>query len=279
MAWPTAASSIGGIAVSEDGAVYVTAASGGTFASPTFTGTVTIGDGSAASATLASNLSGSNDPNVVFGQANIQLNITGSAVAYYIGSTAFNVGSAVGLGWASTSAPAGNHDTAMWRASANSILFNGSATAATTTARTEINKAVTTFTNAVAKATFTITVPNAAHSATIEVEVTGSLGAGGAIGANEASATNSYKISIARTAGVNAVAAISAAYGAAASAVAGAATVTCTAAMSAVSGAVGATNTFTVDVTISRSGGSSDNHTCLCYAKLMNANVTGVTIA
>jgi hypothetical protein len=49
--------------------------------------------------------------------------------------------------------------------------------------------------------------------------------------------------------------------------------------MSAVSGAVGASNSFTVDVTISRSGGSSDNHTCLCYAKLLNANVTGITIA
>jgi hypothetical protein len=152
-------------------------------------------------------------------------------------------------------------------------------TAATTTARTEINKAVTAFTNAVAKATFTVTVPNAAHNATLEVRVQGALGAGGAIGAGEAMATNTYVIGIVRTAGVATVATATAAFGAVAVAVAGAATVTATAAVSAMSGAVGATQTFTIDVTISRSGGSSDNHTCLVYGKLLNANATGITIA
>jgi hypothetical protein len=168
-------------------------------------------------------------------------------------------------------------DTIMSRAAANSFQFGGST--ATTTARTELNKSVTAITDAALTAVLTITIPNAAHSASLLVRVTGSLGAGGAIGANEATATNSYIISLTRTAGVNATAAISAAFGAAATAVAGAATVTCTAAMSAVAGAVGASNTFTVNVTISRSAGSSTNHTCLVYAQLMNANVTGVTIA
>jgi hypothetical protein len=173
-----------------------------------------------------------------------------------------------------------SNDTFISRATANSLQFGGASGAtAAATSRTEINKAVGSFTNAAAKATFTITVPNAAHSASFLVRVTGSLGAGGAIGANEATATNSYVVAVTRTSGVNATVAISAAFGAAATAVAGAATVTCVAAMSAVTGAVGATNTFTVDVTISRSGGSSDNHTCLCYAQLLNANSTGVTIA
>jgi hypothetical protein len=78
---------------------------------------------------------------------------------------------------------------------------------------------------------------------------------------------------------VNAVAVASTAYGSATSSVAGAATCTITAAVSAISGAVGASNTFTVDVTISRGSGSSTNHTCLALVELLNANATGITVA
>ena len=161
--------------------------------------------------------------------------------------------------------------------SANSVRFNNAAT--TTTARTEINKAVTAFTDGVAKTALTFTIPNAAHSASYLVRVTGSIGAGGAIGANEASATNAYEVTLTRTAGVNAVGGISAAFGASAAAVAGATTVTCTAGLGAVGGAVGATNTITLDVTITKGGGASDNHTLVCTASLLNANATGVTVA
>lgn len=168
-------------------------------------------------------------------------------------------------------------DTFLSRTGANSILFGGSS--ATTTSRTEINKAVTAFSNGVAKATFTVTVPNAAHNATLKFTVLGALGAGGAIGAGEAMATNTYMIGIVRTAGVATVATATAASNAVAVAVAGAATVTATAAVSAISGAVGATQTFTIDVTITRSGGSSDNHTAMCYGELLNANASGITIA
>ena len=171
-------------------------------------------------------------------------------------------------------------DAHMFRAGQNSIQFGSSVpVAGAATTRTELNKAVASITDATPTSVLTITIPNAAHSASIRIRVTGSLGAGGAIGANEASATNEYIITICRTAGVNAVAQISSAFGAAAAAVAGADTVTCTAAMSAVSGAVGASNSFTVNVTITKSGGSSTNHTCLVYAQLMNANATGITIA
>ena len=164
---------------------------------------------------------------------------------------------------------------------ANAIVFSGAtAGAGVVTSRTEINKAVTAFTDAVAKATFTVTVPNAAHSATLQVQFAASMGAGGAIGANEATGTISYDFAIARTAGVATVITASVAYGSAVSAVAGADTLTVTAAASAVGGANSATQTFTIDVTISKVGiGAEDNHTCLCYAKLMNANATGVTIA
>lgn len=140
-------------------------------------------------------------------------------------------------------------------------------------------KATASIGNAAATTVATITIPNAAHSATIRFTVVGSLGAGGAIGANEASAANSYYVTVTRTAGVNAVAAISSAFGAAASAVAGAATVTAAVTVAAVSGAVGATNTFPVQVTVARSGGSSTNHTAVVFAEVLNANAVGVSIA
>ena len=75
------------------------------------------------------------------------------------------------------------------------------------------------------------------------------------------------------------VAAISAAFGTAASNVAGAGTVTVTGDLSTISGAVGASNTFTIRVTITKSGGSSANHTCTLVAEILNANATGVSIA
>lgn len=187
-----------------------------------------------------------------------------------------------GYGWSSTS-NAGNPsvDAAQFRGGPNQIVYHGSASGGggTVTSRAEINKPVTGFTDGVAKAVLTVTIPNEAHSAVLEVEVLGMLGAGGAIGAGEAVATNSYKFVITRTAGVNAVVAPSSAFGAAADAVAGATTATCTAADSAISGTTSATNTFTVDVTITKGGGSSANHTALIYAKLMNNAASGITIA
>lgn len=141
-------------------------------------------------------------------------------------------------------------------------------------------KATASIANNVATAVLTITVPNADHSSRIRVTLCGSLGAGGAVSAKESSAAVSYDIVIARTTGSNAVAAISSAYGAAGPAsVAGAANITVTAAMSAVSGAVGAVNTFTLNATLARSGGSSDNHTCIVDAEVHNAVATGITFS
>jgi len=189
-----------------------------------------------------------------------------------------------GFGWCSTTSSAGTVDSVISRAgAANSVIFGGSASVvmqAAATSRTEINKTVTAFTDAVAKATFTVTIPNGNHTATLEFEFTGFLGAGGAIGVNEAAASTSVKVIVTRTTGLNAVAsAVSAAFGAVAANVAGANTVTVVAAVSAIAGAAGATNTFTLDVTIDSNAGASANHVCLCYAKLMNANASGVTIS
>lgn len=243
---------------------------GETYNNPIFTGQSTFADGTSAAPSIIGTSGGattgfhfaSGVPSVaVNGSIHTQFAAAGLQLA---------TDKIVGWGFGASASLA--------RAGANSIIF-GAGTTATTTSRTEINKAVTAFTDAAAKTVFTVTVPNAAHHAVLEVEIQGALGAGGAIGAGEAMATNTYKIAIVRTAGVATVATASAATHAVAVAVAGAATVTATAAVSAMSGAVGATQTFTIDVTITKSGGSSDNHTCLAYAKLMNANATGITIA
>ncbi len=143
----------------------------------------------------------------------------------------------------------------------------------------KIQKSVAAIADATLTTILTITIPNAAHSATIRVSQVGSIGAGGAIGANEASASNSYYVTVTRTAGVNATAAISAAFGAAATAVAGATTVTSVVTLAAVVGAVGASNTIPIQVTITKAGGASANHTCQVISEVLNANATGITVA
>lgn len=253
-----------------------------TINSPTFTGPITIsansagfadGTAGAPSIPFASDADGTGTGFYRGGANQIWAAVNGVAhmrmvSGFGITAMAFSMESSIGSG----------PDVYIARAAANSVQF-GSANS-TATARTEINKLVPTIANNVATATFTVTIPNGAHSASLRVRLKGSLGAGGAIGANEASASIAYDVCFARTAGVNAVAAISTAYGSSGSAaVAGAATCTVTGAVSTVSGAVGATNTFTVNVTVARGSGTSDNHTCFAYGELINDNASGVTIA
>jgi hypothetical protein len=143
----------------------------------------------------------------------------------------------------------------------------------------KLTKQVASIADNTATAVLTVTVPNGAHSGRLRITLTGSLGAGGAVGANEATGCVTYDFTIARVAGANAVVTASTAFGSATCGVAGADTITVTAAASAVSGAVGAANTFTVQVKIARGSGSSANHTCLVVAEIANANASGITIA
>lgn len=146
--------------------------------------------------------------------------------------------------------------------------------------QTEITKAVTAFTDTVAKDVFTVTVPNAAHAAVIEIDAVGVMGAGGAIGAGESSRNVKYQVVLARTAGVATVATVSSAIGGAAATVAGASAITSVVAtVSAMTGAVGATQTFTILFAITKAAGAGDNHTLVASAKVLNQNATGVTIA
>lgn len=157
--------------------------------------------------------------------------------------------------------------------------LNIGAAAGAATSASKIVKAVSAIADNVATTVLTITVPNSAQSATVRVCAVGALGAGGAIGAYEANASNSYDITVVRTAGVNAVADISTAYGVNAANVAGAATCTAALTVASVVGAVGASNSFPVQITIVKSGGASDNHTAVLVAEVLNAVSSGVTIA
>lgn len=191
---------------------------------------------------------------------------------FRVGGGAVTTPDPIGLG-TSTAAI----DNWLVRAGANNLRWGQST--GTATARTEINKAIASIPDNTATATITVTVPNAAHAASLKVTLIGTLGAGGAIGAGEATGTISYDIAIARTAGVATVATLSSGYGSATSAVSGAATITVTGAVSSLTGANDATQTFTVNITIARGSGSSTNHTALVYGRLMNANASGITLS
>lgn len=142
-----------------------------------------------------------------------------------------------------------------------------------------VSKLKTAIADATATTVFTVTVPNQACAAGIFIEVLGSLGAGGAIGAFEVNSSSSYVMSVSRTAGVSAVIATSSQLGVASAAVAGATTLTATVAASAVTGAVGVLETFTIQVTLTKGGGASAAHQCILEATVINATAAGITIA
>lgn len=248
-------------------------AASSTINNPTFTGTAGFGDGAAATPSIywTSDSDGSGTGFYRQSANSISAAINGTQM-HVFSNNAFQVLSnsgAIGLGTSS--------DAVLTYIGANTVRWAGGF-GTTATSRTEINKTVTAFSNNVAKTVFTVSIPAASHAASIEIQVRGSLGAGGAVGAMEASASNKYVITVTKVTGVLATAAISSAYGAAATAVGGAATVTAVATLTAMTGTTGA-NTFDIQVTIARSGGSSDNHTCTAHAMLINELATGITIS
>ena len=156
-------------------------------------------------------------------------------------------------------------------------LLAAGVTTGTQTVQT-IHKTTTAIPDATVTAVATVTIPNAAHSASIRVFLTGYLGAGGAVGANEASGTVGYDIAISRTAGVDTAKTVSAVYGSATATVTGGATITVLVDTSALTGASGATQTFTIQVTITRGSGSSTNHVARTAIQIINHNATGITV-
>lgn len=146
--------------------------------------------------------------------------------------------------------------------------------------KVELTKAVTGLTDTTATDVFTVTVPNAQHTASLIINALGVMGAGGAVGAGETSKLAQYQVVVTRTAGLAAVATVSAAVGGVQSKVAGAdnitsVVVTC----SAMTGANSAKQTFTVKVAITKAAGAADNHTLVAAASLLNQKGSGITIA
>lgn len=140
-------------------------------------------------------------------------------------------------------------------------------------------KVVTGLLDTVATAVLTITVPNAQHAAIVDLEFCAILGAGGAIGAGEATRISKYQLILARTAGVNLVATLTAAIGGAEAHVAGATSIaTAVATLQAVAGAVGVANTVAILLAITKTGGASTNHVAVVRYNILGQNA-GVTIA
>lgn len=142
-----------------------------------------------------------------------------------------------------------------------------------------VNKATTGLTDTTATDIFTVTVPNAKHTAAFEVDVLGVMGAGGAVGAGETSRLSKYQLVVTRTAGLAAVVTVSSAIGGVQSKVAGAdnitsVVVTC----SAMVGANSAAQTFTVKAAITKAAGAADNHTAVSSIRSLNQNATGITV-
>jgi hypothetical protein len=135
-------------------------------------------------------------------------------------------------------------------------------------------KATTAIADATPTAIATVTVPNGNHSAVIRVLVAATLTGADAY---ESTRVVEYQVVLARTTGANVVPAISAALGGQIATVAAGATLTTALTLSSVTGAVGATNTFTILVT--NTGSVAQVSKVVAHIELINMEATGVTIA
>lgn len=225
-----------------------------------------------------------NDGRCNFGAAGAPTNaVTGAGFAgigsLYVnistGDQYYNTGTKASPTWSAYSLGATTNVQAT-----TSVSVGGTGVAGAAAVQTEKTKAVTAFSDTVAKATFTVTVPNAKHAAALEVTVLAALGAGGTIGAGEGTFASKYLMALARTAGVNVVVGVDAVHADIEAHVAGGDSVaSAVVTASAITGAVGASNTFTINVAITKAGGASDNHTAVVSVRVINQNATGVTIA
>lgn len=125
---------------------------------------------------------------------------------------------------------------------------------------------------------FTLTIPNLAQAAMAKITCIGSLGAGGAVGANESSHSLSVDIAITRTPGLTLVVTPSTTYGSAVSSVAGADNAILAFDFTDIIGALSAPQTLTLRANVTASGGLSDNHTAMMYVELINQNGSSITI-
>lgn len=117
-----------------------------------------------------------------------------------------------------------------------------------------------------------VTIPNAIMGAAIGFTVLGTLGDG------DSSESSYWTAAFSRIAGANAKIAISAKGNNAATAGA-TANAAVTLSNTAVSGAVGAVNTFQMQIKVARSAGTSTNHVVVADIMLLNGFASGITVA
>ena len=139
-------------------------------------------------------------------------------------------------------------------------------------------KTITGLANNVFANILTFTIPNSASGALIEVSLTGSLGAGGAIGQYEATTGKQILVAITRTPGLSTDATHFLTNNALDARVVGAGTIAFTTQLSAISGLNSATQTFTLQARITRGAGSSDNHIVSVATRLISPLLTNITV-
>jgi hypothetical protein len=153
------------------------------------------------------------------------------------------------------------------------VTLGGAAAAATTSTPLIVKK--TGIADNTATDVITVTVPNANHAAAIRLTIVSSNGSTDAF---ESTRVAVGMVVLARTTGANAVATAVALTNAGIATVAAGATHLLAYGVSAISGAVGAANTFTIQVTIDDSGNLGSNQ-AVVLAELVNAESSGVTLA
>lgn len=122
----------------------------------------------------------------------------------------------------------------------------------------------------------TVTVPNGNHNSALFLDIMAHLGTG--TDASESTRVATGVITIARTTGAATVAVASTLAQAAIATVAGGGTLTLAYGVSAMTGAVGATQTFTVQVTLVVTGTITD-HVAMVFARSLNSAASGITMA
>jgi len=165
-----------------------------------------------------------------------------------------------------TVTPAG----ALWTCASTNNFVPVGATAIIKTVTGLLNNTNTTILN--------ITIPNISGGAIIELTISGSLGAGGAVGAFESTTGRSFLIALTRVAGAATVATISIGNLASPAVTVGASSLNLTASLGVVSGANSATQTIPVVLNLSRVSGASTNHTASMVSRIVSPAPTSITI-
>jgi hypothetical protein len=125
----------------------------------------------------------------------------------------------------------------------------------------------------------TITIPNNGLSALIQVDIEGSLGAGGAVGEFESTTGRVIYIAVTRVININSDATMTVSVNAADAHVIGGAGVTLGTQLGPLTGAANATQTIKIQARVVRGGGTSNNHSLAIRSQILRGITGGVQIS